>query len=406
MKKVFGKMYLGGALLLSLSMCLTSCEGTLDDVLGEWSRPSEPAYSVSSLTLDKDSIVLALAGGETTAKLTATIVGNPGNQAVSFLSSDDTKATVDFTSGEVTAVGGGWVKIYATIGEFIDSCSVMVFNQIHDISTGDAAIPANEYWLISGTTTANKITIAEGSSAYLKGVSITTTTGSCIQTTGMGEIYLVDGTTNTMDASGANFFAAVNTAGGQLTIYGQTAGTGKLVANGGTGGAGIGGSLNGNYNSIVIKGGEIEATGGASAAGIGSGYFNNSATSSYTNGDITISGGKVTATGYNGGAGIGTGVSAGNTYTATCGSIKIEKTVVSVTATKDAGFVQDCIGKGNKVGSQEPTCGAIFFDTKPVAESAHAGTSAYTTAPTAGTYGGLVLAISGTGDTWTLTPTN
>ena len=33
-------MMMGGAILLGLAMCLTSCEGTLDDIFGEWSRPS------------------------------------------------------------------------------------------------------------------------------------------------------------------------------------------------------------------------------------------------------------------------------------------------------------------------------------------------------------------------------
>ena len=34
------KTILGGAILVALPMLLTSCEGTLDDVLGEWSRPT------------------------------------------------------------------------------------------------------------------------------------------------------------------------------------------------------------------------------------------------------------------------------------------------------------------------------------------------------------------------------
>ena len=40
MKKNFGKLCMGGVLLFSLSMSLTSCDPYLDDILGEWSRPT------------------------------------------------------------------------------------------------------------------------------------------------------------------------------------------------------------------------------------------------------------------------------------------------------------------------------------------------------------------------------
>ena len=397
----------GLVVLFSLSMCLTSCE----DVLGHWEKPAPlvpgGGYSVTSISLNKTSLELFVEGGEKTATLTATLVGEPGNEKVEFSSSDDTKATVDPTTGEVTAVGGGEVTIYANIGPTLEAqCKVMVYDKLHDISTGAANIPAGKLWMITGTGN-QKITIAEGSSAYLKDVKITTTAGSCIETTGMGEIYLVDGTTNTMDAHGADNFAAVNTAAGQLTIYGQTEGTGKLNATGGRYGAGIGGNLNGNFKAVTILGGVIEANGGSDAAGIGTGQFND-ASSSYTNGNITISGGKVTAKGGYSAAGIGTGYILHGMSPATCGAIKIDKTVVSVTAIKGSD-APDCIGKGRSVDTSEALCAGIFFDTQKVADAAHDGASAYTTAPTAGPYGGLTLAISttkNTGDTWTLTPTN
>ena len=408
-KNLLSLSVVGGSLLFGLSMLFTSCEGTLDDVFGEWDRPSgnDPAYSVTSITLDETSLELFVEGGEKTATLTATLVGDPGNEKVEFSSGDDTKATVDPTTGEVTAVSGGEVTIYANIGPTLQAqCKVMVYDRLHNISTDGAAnIPDEKLWMITGNGS-DKITIGEGSIAYLKDVTITTTADPCIETTGMGEIYLVDGTTNTMDAHSATKLAAIDTKGGQLTIFGQTEGTGKLIATGGDYGAGIGGSLNGNYNSIVIKGGEIEANGGSGAAGIGSGQFDG-ASSFYTNGDIIILGGKVTAKGGVGAAGIGTGVQASGTNPATCGAIKIDKTVVSVTAIMSSG-AQEPIGKGHSDVSTYPVCGAIFFDTQEVAESAHGGASAYTTAPTNGnTYGGLKLAKTDTslsGDTWTLTP--
>lgn len=395
----------GLVVLFSLSMCLTSCE----DVLGHWEKPAPlvpgDGYSVTSISLNKTSLELFVEGGEKTATLTATLVGEPGNEKVEFSSSDDTKATVDEETGEVTAVGGGEVTIYANIGPTLEAqCKVMVYDKLHDINTGAANIPDGKLWMITGNGS-DKITIAEGSSAYLKDVTINSTTGSCIETTGMGYIYLVDGTTNTMN--GAANFAAVNTADGQLTIYGQTEGTGKLNAKGGQYGAGIGGNLNGNFKAVTILGGVIEANGGSDAAGIGTGQFND-ASSSYTNGNITISGGKVTAKGGYNAAGIGTGYLLHGTSPATCGAIKIDKTVVSVTAIKGSD-APDPIGKGRDTSTSEPICGAIFFGTEKVADAAHDGASAYTTAPTDGPYGGLTLAITttkNTNDTWTLTPTN
>lgn len=395
MKKVFGKMYLGGALLLSLSMCLTSCE----DVLGHWEKPTPPECTVTSISLNETSLVLYKDGGEKTATLTPTLVGDPGLDQVLFISKDPNIATVDEETGEVTAVDGGETTITASIGDLKVDCEVKVYHKKHDISTGNAVIPDKEQWEIIGTG-ANKIIIGDLATAVLNGVTITSTTGSCIETAGMGEIYLVDGTTNTMNATGADNFAAVNTAAGQLTIYGQTEGTGKLVAKGGDGSAGIGGNTIADFKTIVIMGGEIEATGGNSAAGIGSGYCRVDAPTDMLSGDITISGGKVTATGGNNAAGIGTGYGAHASWHVSCGSIKIEKGVVSVTATKGAG-APNCIGKG-KGDSISPVCGVIRFDNEKVTDDN--GDYTITTADGTYPYEGLTLAISG--DTWTLTPTN
>lgn len=388
-------------------MCLTSCE----DVLGHWEKPTPPECTVTSISLNKTSLVLYKDGGEKTATLTPTLVGSPGLDQVLFISKDPNIATVDEETGEVTAVDGGETTITASIGDLKVDCEVKVYHKKHDISTGAANIPDKEQWEIIGTSDTYKIKIGDLATAVLNGVTITSTAGPCIETDNSGggsNIILVDGTTNTMDAQGASESAAINTITGPLNIYGQTAGTGKLIANGGAGGAGIGGNKNGDYSSIVIMGGEIEANGGSDAAGIGSGVFS-SAASSCTNGDIIISGGIVTAKGGNSAAGIGTGYQQNGTNAATCGGIKIEKTVVRVTAIKGSG-AQEPIGKGYSAISTKPVCGEIFFSTVKVADSAHAGDSAYDSAPTDGTtYDGLKLAISKTandGDTWTLTPTN
>ena len=404
MKHSFKFYLLGGAFLLSLSMCLTSCE----DVLGHWEKPTPPECTVTSISLDKTSLVLYIVGGEKTATLTPTLVGSPGLYKVFFSSSRPWVATVDEETGEVTAVDGGETTITAAIGDLYVDCEVKVYHKLHDISTGNAVIPDNQQWEIIGTSDAYKITIGDEATAVLNGVTINSTTGSCIETSGStgSNIILVDGTTNTMDAHGdTNGSAAINTAFGPLNIFGQTKGTGKLVAKGGVSGAGIGGSLNFNSLAITILGGEIEATGGQNAAGIGSGDCTSSATGT-SGGNITILGGKVTAKGGKNAAGIGTGyANSGNpAIKPACGSITIDKTVISVTATMGMS-ASEPIGRGGNAGSpNEPYCGEIFFGTAKMFDG-----STWIISPDAGSHGDLKLAISTqnyTGDTWTLTPTN
>lgn len=76
--------------------------------------------------------------------------------------------------------------------------------------------------------------------------------------------------------------------------------SGKVVAQGGNGAAGIGGGCRGHAQNITINGGTVEAKGDGGGAGIGGGWGCNGK-------DITINGGTVTATGEEGGAGIGGG---------------------------------------------------------------------------------------------------
>lgn len=386
----------GGAFLLSLSMCLTSCE----DVLGHWEKPTPPECTVTSISLDKTSLVLYIDGGENTATLTPILVGSLGLNQVYFSSSHPWVATVDEFTGEVTAVGGGEATITASIGDLYVDCEVKVYHKLHDINTGDANIPANEQWEIIGTSDTYKITIGEQATAVLNGVTITSDAGSCIETNNTGggsNIILVDGTTNTMTTTKDNY-AAINTAGGPLNIFGQTAGTSKLIATGAYYGAGIGGNLNGKFYAVTILGGEIEAKGGYGAAGIGSGFCNSSAPDVAGGGDITISGGKVTATGGNNAAGIGTGKGESTSFNALCGNIKIDKTIVSVTATMGTGATIS-IGKGVGTVAQHP----IFFGTEKVTDD-YGDYIITITDGTNTTHDGLNFVVSG--NTWTLTPTN
>ena len=77
---------------------------------------------------------------------------------------------------------------------------------------------------------------------------------------------------------------------GKLTIKDDNDTKGSLTAEGGAGGAGIGGGYESSAGNIEITGGTVEAVGGEGAAGIGGGVYGPGR-------DIEISGGKVSATG-------------------------------------------------------------------------------------------------------------
>ena len=401
----FGLM--GGMILFCLSMCLTSCE----DILGEWSKPTPTpvtpgggggsSATVTSLTLGKS---LRFDKNDLTAQtLTATVT--PSNATITWSSDKESVATVDAT-GKVTPVAPGEATITAKAGDKTATRTVYVYDKIVDISN-DISVDAGESWLINGTGTKedHSITIANNSKVTLNGINIT----KGINCTDNATIILADNSTNSVTAPDEKAGIKIGDAATEtLTIDAETEGTGKLTAQGGKYGAGIGTGgaeevvLSGG--NIVINGGTVTATGGDYGAGIGTGRAsNNVTTATITCGDITINGGTVTAQGGEGAAGIGTGPSYNNGVTASneCGAIKIGTGVISVTAKKSSSNPgPNSIGKGDLMGSgSSQTCGTITFGTAAVFNG-----SAWTPSDplTAGAYGGLNLAISG--NDWKLTP--
>ena len=152
-----------------------------------------------------------------------------------------------------------------------------------------------------GQQTGNTITIKadDGTTANvtIKDANIKTD-NAAIKTEGQGNVNLNVEGTNTV-SSGDKHAGVEKSNGGKLTI-GSESGEGKLTANGGKYGAGIGGGDSGSGNDITITGGDIAANGGEAGAGIGGGYDGGSS-------NITVSGGEVTANGGEYGAGIGGG---------------------------------------------------------------------------------------------------
>ena len=167
---------------------------------------------------------------------------------------------------------------------------------------GSSAEDSNPTITSKGKETNNTITIKadDGTTANVTIKDTNISTGSAaIKTGGEGNVNLNVEGTNTV-ASGVGHAGVEKHNDGNLTI-GSKSGEGKLTANGGHDGAGIGGGSECNVSNITITGGEVTANGGVSGAGIGGGL-------SGSGSDITISGGEVTANGGEGSAGIGGGV--------------------------------------------------------------------------------------------------
>ena len=118
-----------------------------------------------------------------------------------------------------------------------------------------------------------------------------------------GDVHLILADGAKLTARGGEGQAAITVSGdgNSLTIYGQAAQSGQLIATGGKYAAGIGGGDEGSSFNITINGGTVTSTGGMYAAGIGGGNDGSGS-------NITINGGVVTANNEFGGAGIGGGL--------------------------------------------------------------------------------------------------
>ena len=172
--------------------------------------------------------------------------------------------------------------------------------------------------VITGSSTENTVTINaekdQTASVTLSGANIdgSNTVKAAVSTTGEGNVSIELNGDSTLK-SGKGHAGLEKKNGGKLTIADEDK-NGKLTAEGGKYGAGIGGGDQGAGSGITITGGEIKATGGQYGAGIGGGKGDGS--------DITISGGEVNATGGTSGAGIGGGYNGnGSDITITGGEV-------------------------------------------------------------------------------------
>lgn len=232
--------------------------------------------------------------------------------------------TYDLTKGSVTVNAksdGTYVTQKDADGSFVKNSSNIELNNYQDKTP------------VTLTTSGNEPTHNTASISTEKGVSTTVTLDNVnidASNTDKAAIYTQGKVTLELDGNntltGGKGHAALEKFSNaknnvpdnnySLTIQDENAAdgkTGSLTANGGEGGAGIGGNNEGGYaDSITISGGTVDATGGSSGAGIGGG-----GTRYYSKGGsarkITISGDNthVTATGGYDGAGIGGGAGGG-----------------------------------------------------------------------------------------------
>ncbi|MCD8397987.1 MAG: InlB B-repeat-containing protein, partial [Lachnospiraceae bacterium] len=194
---------------------------------------------------------------------------------------------LDYFSGGISEADDGSSETY-----YVDE-SGTTHTITEYISFADAAADDNNY-------SSDQLNLGEKGEINWYVVDSDVTISSDYRISFRGTVYLIlaDGCTLT-----ANRGVRVNFDGCELIIYGQSAGTGKLVATGVNDdkSTAIGSNQNEAGGTITINGGIIEATGYGGGAGIGGG-------TSASSGTITINGGTVMATGgSSGGAGIGGG---------------------------------------------------------------------------------------------------
>ena len=228
--------------------------------------------------------------------------------------------------------------------------TIVADNDGQKVSQGTENDISDDNPVIIGNSATNTVSIVaekdQTANVTLSGANIDGSTkgNAAVSTTGEGNVSIeLDGDSTLK--SGFCHAGLEKNNGGSLTIADEDK-NGKLTAEGGGYGAGIGGGYNGTGSDITISGGEVKATGGAFGAGIGGGYeaggsdiaisggeVNATGGGAYGAGigggwggsgsDITISGGEVKATGGSYGAGIGGGYSGdGSDITVSGGEVK------------------------------------------------------------------------------------
>lgn len=263
-------------MLLVSAHVFTSCEGALDDIFGEWSRPG----TVTSISLTSTTKTLVV--GEADVTLTYTIEpDNAIDKTVTWSSDNTAVATVDAT-GRVHAVAVGTAIITAKAGDKSATCTVTVTEVYAANEYNEGAWDStNEKVVFTKKTAASEPTAVASSAAPVTWDAGWYTVSGNVTITGnvmLGadtHLILQDGATLTINGQ-----LDCRTNGMDLYIYGQKKGDGKLNVTNNSATAIISDT---DYR-IDIHGGEVtaEAT-GSDNIGLYTGY-------------LAVYGGKLTAT--------------------------------------------------------------------------------------------------------------
>ncbi len=143
---------------------------------------------------------------------------------------------------------------------------------IYDVGVGSVSITNNGNYIITGSTISNTISVATGIQANITliNVSVVLSNGCAFHINGNSSVNLtLLGTGTNRFTSCADHAGIHLTPGSTLSIMSNS--TATLIAQGGSGGAGIGGGQGEASGTIDLHGGMIQATGGLNAAGIGGG---------------------------------------------------------------------------------------------------------------------------------------
>ena len=199
----------------------------------------------------------------------------------------------------------------------------------------------NAYVVYSADTPVTWGTAGKETWYVVAGTDVRLSNGAVCQ--GDVNLILADGAKLTATGDATQAGICVSGTGNSLTIYGQTAQSGQLEANGGNCAAGIGGGIVGKGNNIIINGGTVTANGGYGGAGIGGGYQG-------AGSDITINGGTVTANGGAQAAGIGGG----------CSNLGSSITINGGTVTANGGSSADNHLSGAGIGGGYKSSGSFI----------------------------------------------
>ena len=351
------KTILGGAILVALPMLLTSCEGTLDDVFGEWSRPTPTDNSGSGSTPAASSNYMAWNGTALAA------------EAIPSDAKEVTTATTKFEGGIYVVksdVTCNAINVTATSKLIIyDGAKLTVTGHIEDESgTGDFTLSIygqenqTGQLIINGDNTnclwVKNIELHGGDITLTATASGTDPRLSGLKTGNNLSIYGGKVKATGADADATNPGAAGIDCGGNLTIKGEAIvkayGGAKSGSKKGGIGINVGGTIDitGNADvyckgrgdhslfavgNIVLSATKVEAESPV-ADGDGSGI--------YTSGDITISGGTVIAASGENGDGINASnlVINGGTVTATSNSKDAIRVSTSINITTGVNKVE------------------------------------------------------------------